>query len=123
MDTIVTCSRALGGYGQRPTYALSFPGSAIALGYPFGIADWRHILLGIAQHYDLDVFQTVRGRVTHFQAGRSHGLGARHYARTQNIHPSLTNELILDTKDFCDRWAALLGFSGAQPKPMSGEEM
>ena len=86
------------------------------MGVALGKAPLRHILSGIAQHYNIGIHTSSRGNsVLHSQLGHSDNTGERLYARMNEIHKQLTNQFCHDTLDFCDSWAELWGFDTKIP--------
>lgn len=86
------------------------------LGEKFGIRSLRHILPGIAEHYNIGRISNTEGNsVAHSQLGHDKNTGLRWYARSTDVHQKLSSEFCHDTIDFCDHWAKLWGFETAVP--------
>jgi hypothetical protein len=89
----------------------------------FGMAQLRHILPGIQQHYGLHTLVDKSEFLSHRQQGHSNELGPRLYTRTHDSHKQLTNSIVYNTLRICDQWVGLLGFASDPPRPMSGDDM
>lgn len=86
------------------------------LGEKFGIRSLRHILPGIAEHYNIGRVSNAEGNsVAHSQLGHDKNTGLRWYARSTDIHQQLSSEFCHDTIDFCNHWAKLWGFETPVP--------
>jgi hypothetical protein len=90
----------------------------------YGLAQLRHILPGLVEHYQLDAAIRL-GQVSPGHRQQAHGpdIGGRLYSRTMDTHSKLTNPMIHDTLYLCDRWEGLMGFSTDDPTVMSGRDM
>lgn len=94
------------------------------LGKGFGIADLRHLLPAIAEHYHVGFNNSHEGP-RHSQKGHSAPLSGRLYSRTIGSHPALTSDVVRETLRFSEEWQSLLGFppSTSGPSAMTGREM
>jgi hypothetical protein len=90
----------------------------------YGLAQLRHILPGLVEHYQLDAAIRL-GQVSPGHRQQAHGpdVGGRIYSRTMDTHSKLTNPIIHDALYLCDRWEGLMGFSTDDPTVMSGRDM
>ena len=76
----------------------------------------RHILPGIADHYNIGINSVSPGRlIQHNQMGHDENTGDRIYARTADGHPRLTDRFCHDTMDFCRGWQRIWGFDTDMP--------
>jgi len=79
------------------------------------ISSLRHILPGIADHYNISNLLTRADNVLHGQMGHTQDTGDRLYARAVQDHPQLTSSMTHKTMSFCDLWQELFGFDGDHP--------
>ena len=86
------------------------------LGYAINMQQLRHILPGIADHYNVGMNSVSPGRlIQHIQMGHDENTGDRIYARNADGHPQLTGRFCHDTMDYCDRWQHIWGFDTDAP--------
>jgi hypothetical protein len=86
------------------------------LGYTINMQQLRHILPGIADHYNIGINSVSPGRlIQHNQMGHDENTGDRIYARTADGHPRLTDRFCHDTMDFCRGWQRIWGFDTDMP--------
>lgn len=75
----------------------------------------RHILPGIAEHYQISDALPRTDDILHAQLGHSQDTGDRMYGRVFQDHPQLTGPMVRRNLAFCNLWQELLGFNGELP--------
>ena len=109
---------------RRHFYAILKRVTKQYLGKAFNISQIRHILPGIAGHYQLGlIHRYTTENIIAAQSGHSQRMLDRRYQISLDSHPQLTSTLVSDTIVFSKRYHRFWGVTGDHPVPHLAEDL